>query len=141
MSLLPKSVIGEPNSDSRQKEFYDRRREAESSRDRGHDYAKDSDRSKDYGKDRERDRRSGNDRDPRGSGQDPTPDRRSHFKERVVDHKKRTEVARDKKGGQDLKERRRKFSPQMEKSGKWSIIFMLDRLLSSPRFAKFDISI
>jgi hypothetical protein len=57
-------------------------------------------------------------RDPRGSGRDPTPDRRSHFKERVVDHKKRTEVARDKKGGQDLKERRRKFSPQMEKSGK-----------------------
>ena len=50
MSLLPKSVIGESNSDSHQKEFYDRRREAESSRDRGHDYAKDSDRSKDYGK-------------------------------------------------------------------------------------------
>ena len=31
--------IGESNSDSRRKEFYDRRREAESSRDHGHDYA------------------------------------------------------------------------------------------------------
>ena len=43
---------------------------------------------------------------------DPTPDRRSHSKERVYDHKKRTEDARDKKGGQDPKERRREFSPQ-----------------------------
>ena len=56
--------IGESNSDSRQKEFYDRRREAESSKDRGHEYTK--------------------------------------------DHKK---DARDKKGGQDPKERRREFSP------------------------------
>jgi len=57
------------NSDSRRKEFYDRRREAESSWDRGHDYGKDSDRDKDYdGKDRERDFwRSGIDRDSPGS--------------------------------------------------------------------------
>ncbi len=40
--------IGESNSDSRRKEFYDQRREAVSSRDHGHDYAKDRDRSKDY---------------------------------------------------------------------------------------------
>ena len=79
--------IGEPNSDSRREEFYDRRHEAESCRDRGQD----------YGKDRERDRHSGNDRDSRGSGRDTTPDRRSHFKERVDDHKMRTEDARDKK--------------------------------------------
>jgi hypothetical protein len=32
--------IGESNSDSRRKEFYDRHREAESSHDHGHDYAK-----------------------------------------------------------------------------------------------------
>ena len=37
--------IGESNSDSRRKEFYDRRREAESSRDCGHDYGKDRERS------------------------------------------------------------------------------------------------
>jgi hypothetical protein len=47
--------IGESNSDSRRKEFYDRRRETESSRNHGYDYAKDRDRSKDYGKDKERD--------------------------------------------------------------------------------------
>ncbi len=51
--------IGESSSDSRRKEFYDRRREAESSRDHGHDYAKDRDRSKDYGKDKDRDRHRG----------------------------------------------------------------------------------
>ena len=48
--------IGESNSDSRRKEFYDQRREAVSSRDHDHDYAKDRDRSKDYGKDKDRDR-------------------------------------------------------------------------------------
>ena len=48
--------IGESNSDSRRKEYYDRRREAESSRDHGHDYTKDRDRSKDYDKDKDRDR-------------------------------------------------------------------------------------
>ena len=37
--------IGESNSDSRRKEYYDRRREAESSRDHGNDYVKDRDRS------------------------------------------------------------------------------------------------
>jgi hypothetical protein len=41
-----------------------------------------------------------------------TPDRRSsHSKERVDDHKKRTEDVRVKKSVQDPKERRRKFSP------------------------------
>jgi hypothetical protein len=68
-------------------------------------------RIEDYGKDRKRDRRSGNDRESRGSGRDPTPDRRSHSKERVDDHKKRTEDARDKKGGQDPKGRHCEFSP------------------------------
>ena len=48
--------IGESNSDSRRKEFYDQRREAGSSRDHSHGYAKDRERSKDYGKDKERDR-------------------------------------------------------------------------------------
>ena len=80
--------IGESNSDSRRKEFYDRRREAESSRDHGHDYAKDRDRSKDYDKYKDRDRHKGAVRDPRSSDRDPTPDRRSHSRERVDDHKK-----------------------------------------------------
>ena len=66
----------------------------ESSHDHGHDYAKDSDRNKD----RERDRHSGTVRDTRSSGRDPTPDRRSHSREKVDDHKKRTGNARDKKG-------------------------------------------
>ena len=92
-------------------EFYDRRREAESSHDRGHDYAKDRDRNKDYGKDRERDRHSGTIRDTRSSGRDPTPDRRSHSREKVDYHKKRAGDARDKKDGQDTKEKRRDFSP------------------------------
>ena len=78
--------IGESNSDSRRKEFYDRRHEAKSSHDRGHDYAKDRDRNKDYGKDRERDRHS--------SGTI-----RSHSREKVDDQMKRTEDARDKKDG------------------------------------------
>ena len=79
--------IGESNSDSHRKEFYDRRREAESSHDRGHDYAKDRDRNKDYGKDREWDRHSGTIRDTRSSGRVPTPDRCSHSREKVDDHK------------------------------------------------------
>ena len=66
----------------------------ESSHDHGHDYAKDRDRNKD----RERDRHSGTVRDTRSSGRDPTPDRRSHSREKVDDHKKRTGNARDKKG-------------------------------------------
>ena len=70
--------IGESNSDSRRKEYYDRRREAESSREHGNDYAKERDRSKDYGKDKDRDRQKGAVRDPRSSGRDTTPDRRSH---------------------------------------------------------------
>ena len=66
--------IGESSLDSRQKEFYDRHREAESSRDRGNDYGKDRDRGQDYGKDRERDRRSGNDRDSRRAFKIPRKD-------------------------------------------------------------------
>jgi hypothetical protein len=69
--------IGESNSDSRRKEFYEQRREAVSSRDHGRDYAKDRehgrdsakdrDRSRDYGKDKDRDRYNGAGRDQRGS--------------------------------------------------------------------------
>ena len=85
--------IGESNSDSRRKEFYDQRREAGSSRDHGHDYAKDRERNKDYGKDygkdKERDRHKGTVRDQRSSGRDPTPDRCSHSREVVDDHRKR----------------------------------------------------
>ena len=81
--------IGETNSDSRRKDFYDRRREAESSHDRGQDYAKERDRNKYYGKDRERNRHGGLVRDPTSSGRDPSPDRRSHSREKVDDHKKR----------------------------------------------------
>ena len=68
--------IGESNSDSRRKEYYEQRREAGSSRDHGHDYAKDRERNKDYsmdyGKDKERDRHKGTVRDQRSSGRDPT---------------------------------------------------------------------
>ena len=105
--------IDESNSDSRRKEFYDRRREAESSHDRGHDYAKDRDRNKDYGKEKERDRHGGSVRDPRSSGQDPTPDRRNHSREKVDDHTKRAGDSRDKKDGQDTREKRRDFSPHL----------------------------
>ena len=103
--------IGESNSDSHRKEIYDRRRESESSHDRGHDNAKDRDRHKNYGKDRERDQHSETGRDKRSSGRDPTPDRHSHSREKVDDHKKRTGDARDKKDSQDPKEKRRNFSP------------------------------
>jgi hypothetical protein len=83
-----------------------------SSRDHGHDYAKDRDRSKDYSKDKDRDRYKGTVRDQRSSGRDPTtPDRRSHSREKVDDHKKRAGDSRDKKGGQDIRERRRDSSP------------------------------
>ena len=100
------------NSDSRRKEFYDRRREAESSHDRGQDYTKDRDRNKDYGKDRERDRHGGSVRDPRSSGRDPTPDRRSHSREKVDGHKQEARGdSRDKKYGQDTREKRRDFYP------------------------------
>ena len=89
--------IGESNSDSRRKEFYDQRREAVSSRDHGHDYAKDRDRSKDHGKYKDRDRYKGNVLDPKSSGRDPTPDRRSFSRDRVDDSKKRAGDSRDKK--------------------------------------------
>ena len=109
--------IGESNSDSRRKEFYDQRRE-ESSRDHGHDYAKDRDRSKNYSKDKDRDRYKGTGRDQRSSGgRDPTPDRRSHSREKVNDHKKRAGDARDKKDGQDTKEKCRDFSPHPASAG------------------------
>ena len=104
--------IGESNSDSRRKEFYDRRREAESSHDRGQDYAKDRDRNKDYGKDSERDRHGRSICDPRSSGRDPTPDRRSHSREKVDGHKQEARGdSRDKKYGQDTREKRRDFYP------------------------------
>ena len=56
-----------------------------SSRDHGRDYAKGRDHSKDYGKDKDRDRYKGAVRDQRSSGRDPTPDRRSHSREKVDD--------------------------------------------------------
>ena len=93
------------------KEFYDQRREAVSSRDHGHDYAKDRDRSKDYSNDKDRDRYKGTGRDQRSSGRDPTPDRRSHSREKVDDHKKRAVDSRDKKEGQDTRDRHRDSSP------------------------------
>ena len=75
-------------------------------------YAKDRDRSKDYGKDRERDRHSGAVLDSKSSGRDPTPDRRSHSREKVVDNrKKRAGDSQDKKDGQDTREKRRDFFP------------------------------
>ena len=107
--------IGESNSDSRRKEYYEQRREAGSSRDHGHDYAKDREQNKDYsmdyGKDKERDRHKGTVRDQRSSGRDPTPDRRSHSREVVDDHRKRSGDTRDKKDGQDNRDRRRDSSP------------------------------
>jgi hypothetical protein len=113
--------IGESNSNSRRKEFYEQRRDAVSSRDHGRDYAKDRDhsrdyakdrdRSKDYGKDKDRDRHKGAGRDQRGSGRDPTPDRRSHSRDKVEDHRKRAGDSRDKKEGQDTRDRRRDSSP------------------------------
>ncbi len=91
--------IGESNSDSRRKEFYEQRREAVGSRDHGRDYAKDRehgrdnakdrDRGRDYGKDKDRDRYKGAGRDQRGGGRKPTPDRRSHSRDKVEDHRKR----------------------------------------------------
>ena len=103
--------IGESNSDFRRKKFYDQRREAGSSRDHGHGSTRDRERSKDYGKDSERDQHKGTARDLRGSGRDPTPDRRSHSREVVDDHRKRVGDARDKKDGQDTRDGRRDSSP------------------------------
>ena len=110
--------IGESNSDSRRKEFYEQRREAVSSRDHGRDYAKDREHGRDYAKDRDRSKDYGKDRDRdrykdqrRGSGRDPTPDRRSHSRDEVEDHRKRAEDSRDKKEGQDTRDRRRDSSP------------------------------
>ena len=59
----------------------------------------------DYGKDRERDRHSGTVCDPRSSDRDPSPDSCSHSRDKVDDHKKRTGDARDKKDGQDPREK------------------------------------
>ena len=113
--------IGESNSDSRRKGFYEQRREAVSSRDQGRDYAKDRehsrdyakdrDHSRDYGKDKDRDRYKGAGRDQRGSGIDPTPDRRSHSRDKVDDQRKRAGDSRDKKDSQDGRDRRRESSP------------------------------
>jgi hypothetical protein len=114
--------IGESNSDSRRKEFYEQRREAVSSRDHGRDYAKDRehsrdyakdrDRSRDYGKDKDRDRYKGAGNNQRGSGRDPTtPDRRSHSRDKVEDHRKRAGDSRGRKDGQDARDRRRESSP------------------------------
>jgi hypothetical protein len=92
--------IGESNSDSRRKEYYEKRREEVSSRDHGRDYAKDRDRGGDSDKDKDRDRYKGAGRNQRGSGRDPTPDRRSHSRDKVEDHRKRAGESQDKKDGQ-----------------------------------------
>ena len=68
-------------------------------------YIKDRDRGRDYGKDRDRHKGAG--RDQRGSGRYRTPDRRSHSRDKVEDHRKRAGVSRDKKDGQDARNRRR----------------------------------
>jgi hypothetical protein len=47
----------------------------------------------------------------RSSGRDPTPDRRSHSREKVDDNKKRAGDSRDKKEGQGTRDRRRDSSP------------------------------
>ncbi len=81
-----------------------------SSRDHGRDYAKDRDRGRDSDKDKDRDRYKGAGRDQRGSGRDPTPDRRSHSRDKVEDHRKRAGESQDKKDGQDARDRRRESS-------------------------------
>ncbi len=128
--------IGESNSDSRRKEFYDQRREAVSSRDHGRDYAKDRDRSKDYSKDKDRDRYKGTGQDQRSSGRNPTPDRRSHSREKVDDHKKRAGDLRDKKDDQDTRDRRRDSSPPpaRDRSGTVSVLKLL---MIIPMHARF----
>jgi len=55
--------IGESNSDSRRKEFYEQRREAVSSRDHGRDYTKDRERGRDYAKHRDHSKDHGKDKD------------------------------------------------------------------------------
>jgi hypothetical protein len=82
-----------------------------SSRDHGRDYAKDWDHSKDYGKDKDRDRYKGAGCDQRSCGRDPTPDCRSHSREKVEDHKKRAEDSRDTKEGHDTRDRCHDSSP------------------------------
>ena len=65
--------IGESNSDSRRKEFYEQRREAVSSRDHGRDYAKDREHGRDYTKDRDRNKDYAKDKDRdgyKGAGRD-----------------------------------------------------------------------
>ncbi len=103
--------IGESNSDSRRKELYEQRRAEVSSHDHCRGYAKDRDRGRDPGKDKDRDRFKGAGRDQRGSGRDSTPDRRSLSRDKVEDHRKRSGDSRDKKDGQDTRDRRRESSP------------------------------
>ena len=62
-----------------------------------------------HGKD-DKDRDRYKEHDQRGSGRDPTPDRRSHSRDKVGDHRKRAGVSRDKKDGQDARDRRRESS-------------------------------
>jgi len=66
---------------------------------------------REHGKDRDRYKEAG--RDQRGSGRDPTPDRRSHSRDKVEDHRKRAGISRDKKDGQDARDRRRESSPHL----------------------------
>ena len=80
-----------------------------SSRDHGRENAKDREHDRDYAKDRDRYKGAG--RDQRGSGRDPTPDRRSHSRDKVEDHRKRAGDSRDKKDGQDARDRRPESSP------------------------------
>ncbi len=80
-------------------------------REHGRDNAKDQDRGRDYGKDKDRGRYKGAGRDQRGSGRKTTPDRRSHTRDKVEDHRKRAGDSRDKNDGQDTRDRRRESSP------------------------------
>ena len=57
-----------------------------------------------YGKDKDRDRYKGAGRDQRGSGRDPTPDRRSHSRDKVEDHRKRSGDSGNKKEGHDFRD-------------------------------------
>jgi hypothetical protein len=92
--------IGESNSDSRRKEFYDRRREAEIKL------------SRSMPKIGIAARTTAKTRIGIGTRElSETPDRRSHSREKVDDHKKRAGYSRDKKDSQDTRERRRDFSP------------------------------
>jgi hypothetical protein len=97
---------------------------------------KDRDRNKVYNKDRERDRHGGSVRDPRSSGRDPTPDRRSHSREKVDDHKKRAGIHGTRRTAK-THEKSDTTSPLIQRGIDQATVSVLKLLIIIPMYARF----